>query len=115
MKSGFWRDFDERLKQKVNGASEEGQNPSKAAEYFVNKTIKEINGKKSEDEFYKKVCAMLDEFGEVSDAIGRLVDHDVYDNMNYEQKQRYTLELSNKYLEALEKYRKEKEFETSKK
>ena len=63
-----------------------------------------------EDEFYLKVKKMLDSEGEVSDAIGRLTDKQYFDTLSYEEKQRYTLELSNKYLAALQKYRKEKLF-----
>jgi hypothetical protein len=45
----------------------------------------------------------------VSDAIGRLTDREYFETLNYEEKQRYTLELSSRYLKAVEKYRKEKE------
>ena len=45
----------------------------------------------------------------MSDALGRLTDRVYYDTLSYEEKQRYTMQLSNKYLKALEKYRKEKE------
>ena len=111
MKTGYWSDFDKELNEKIDCAEAGGGNPSKVAEYYINKTIREVNGKKYEDElFYEKVCNLLDTFGEVSDAIGRLVDHDVYDGLDYAQKQRYMLELSNRYLLALERYRKEKEF-----
>jgi hypothetical protein len=110
MKSGYWADFDARLQGKMEEAVLEGNNPSRVAEYYVDYTIKTVNGKKTEDEFYSKVKALLLECGEVSDAIGRLIDYDVYNNLSYEQKQRYTLELSNKYVEALERFRREKQF-----
>ena len=61
------------------------------------------------DDFYLKVKALLDEYGEVSDAIGRLTDKQYFATLNYEERQRYTMELSAKYLAALEKYRKEKD------
>ena len=51
---------------------------------------------------------LLDEEGEVANAIGRLTDKEYYSTLSYEEKQRYTLELSNKYLIAVERYRKEK-------
>ncbi len=51
----------------------------------------------------------MDEHGEVSDAIGRLTDKEYFQTLSYEERQRYTMELSSKYLAALEKYRKEKE------
>ena len=49
--------------------------------------------------------------GEVSDAIGRLTDKEYYATLSYEEKQRYTLNLSEKYLRALERFRKECEFD----
>ena len=54
---------------------------------------------------------LLQAEGEVSDAIGRLTDRAVYDKLSYEEKQRYTLSLSERYLKALERYRREREFE----
>ena len=54
---------------------------------------------------------MLLSQGEVSDAIGRLTDHEYYNGLSYEEKQRYTLSLSEKYLRALERFRAECEFE----
>ena len=110
MKSGYWTDFDEKLKDKREEAVSEGNNPNKVLEFYVNKTIKTVNSNKDEDEFYLKVKDLVVRFGETSDAIGRLIDHSVYDGLSNEQKQRYTLELSNKYVEALERLRKEREF-----
>ena len=49
--------------------------------------------------------------GEVSDAIGRLTDKEYFNTLSYEEKQRYTLSLSEKYLRALERFRKECEFD----
>ncbi len=110
MKSGYWEQFDRDLELKRQNAEREGCNPSKVAEYYVNSTVNAVNGKKNDDqEFYEKVKRLLLEYGEVSDAIGRLIDHDVYDSLPYERKQRYTLELSNKYLASLDRFRKEKE------
>ena len=55
---------------------------------------------------------MLLSQGEVSDAIGRLTDVEYYNTLSYDEKQRYTLALSEKYLRALERFRKECEFES---
>ena len=49
--------------------------------------------------------------GEVSDAIGRLTDKAYYETLTYEEKQRYTLSLSERYLRALERFRRECEFD----
>ena len=50
--------------------------------------------------------------GEVSDAIGRRIDRAYYDTLSYEEKQRYTLRLTERYLRALERFRRECEFES---
>ena len=55
---------------------------------------------------------MLLEEGEVSNAIGRLTDKPYYDSLSYEEKQRYTLSLSEKYLRALERFRREYPFDS---
>ena len=70
----------------------------------------DIRGEKT-DEFYLKVKELLDTYGEVSDAIGRLTDRQYFDSLAYEERVRYTLALSEKYLKALERYRREKETE----
>ena len=47
----------------------------------------------------------------LSDAIGRLTDRAYYNSLSYEERQRYTLALSERYLKALERFRREREFE----
>ena len=110
MKSGFWKNCQEDFAQKKAKAREQGLNESKAGRYFKTQVEAQIEGKK-EDEFYLRVKEMLLSEGEVSDAIGRLTDRAYYDTLTYEEKQRYTLTLSEKYLRALERFRAECEFE----
>ena len=40
--------------------------------------------------------------------LGRLTDKELYLTLSYEEQQRYNLELSEKYLKAVERYKKEK-------
>ena len=110
MKSGFWQDCQEDLTQKKEKAREQGLNESKAGRYFKTQVEAQIEGRK-EDEFYLRVKEMLLSQGEVSDAIGRLTDRAYYNTLSYDEKQRYTLALSEKYLRALERFRAECEFE----
>lgn len=110
MKSGFWSECEKTMQEKILQAREQGLNESKAGRYFKTQVEARIEGKK-EDEFYLKVKEMLLEEGEVSDAIGRLTDHAYYDGLSYEEKQRYNLTLSEKYLRALERFRRECEFD----
>ena len=111
IKSGFWTECQENMTEHLEKAREQGLNESKAGRYFKTQVEAKIEGKK-EDEFYLRVKEMLLTQGEVSDAIGRLTDKPYYDTLSYEEKQRYTLSLSEKYLRALERFRKECEFET---
>ena len=110
MKSGFWAQTDAERERKIEKAREHGLNESKAGRYFAAQVTARIEGKK-EDEFYLRVKEMLLSEGEVSDAIGRLTDKELYETLSYEEKQRYTLMLSEKYLRALERFREECEFE----
>ena len=111
MKNGFWSQCKESMDEHLQQAREQGFNESKAGKFFTQRVSAQIAGEK-EDEFYLKVKRMLLEEGEVSNAIGRLTDKPYYDSLSYEEKQRYTLNLSEKYLRALEKFRRECEFES---
>ena len=110
MKSGFWKECERDFSEKKEKAREHGLNESKAGRYFKTQVEAKIEGRK-EDEFYLRVKEMLLSEGEVSDAIGRLTDHAYFETLTYEEKQRYTLNLSEKYLHALERFRTECEFE----
>jgi hypothetical protein len=110
MKSGFWAQTDAERERKIEKAREHGLNESKAGRYFAAQVSAQIEGKK-EDEFYLQVKKILLSEGEVSNAIGRLTDQELYATLSYEEKQRYTLALSEKYLRALERFRAECEFD----
>ena len=110
IKSGFWADCKAEMNENLQKARRQGLNESKAGEYFKQKVTANLAGE-TKDEFYEKVKRMLLEEGEVSDAIGRLTDKPYYDTLGYEEKQRYTLALSEKYLRALERFRRECKFE----
>jgi hypothetical protein len=110
MKSGFWSECKEDMSKSLEQARKNGVNESKAGRYFAERVSAQIAGEK-EDEFYLRVKAILSSEGEVSDAIGRLTDMEYYQTLTYEEKQRYTLSLSEKYLRALERFRAECEFE----
>ena len=110
LKSGFWQDCEEELARELARAREAGVSESRAAHYFTDKIALKLSG--GDDEaFYARVREMLLAEGEVSDAIGRLIDRAYYDTLSYEEKQRYTLRLSERYLRALERFRREMEFE----
>ena len=110
MKSGFWAECQADMDKHLQRARECGINESKAGRYFASQISAKINGE-GEDAFYLKVKQMLLTDGETGDAIGRLTDKAYYQTLSYEEKQRYTLTLSEKYLRALERFKRECEFE----
>ncbi len=112
LKSSFWQDYKSKIDSEISVALESGEDVSKVKKYYQDKANVTIKGVKSQDEeFYQRVKELLNNFGEVCDAIGRLTDKEYFEALSYEQKQRYTLELSEKYIKAKERYYKELKFE----
>lgn len=61
-----------------------------------------------DDKLYAKVCEMLDKDEAVINPIGQLIDNDVYGRLDALSRQRYILELSNKFRELKERYYRER-------
>lgn len=57
---------------------------------------------------YKKVCEILGSSEVTVNPIGQLIERDVYDELDGAARQRYILELSQKFRELQERYYKEK-------
>ena len=110
LKSGFWENCKEELRGELARAKDAGVNESRAGHYFAGKVTCTIRGG-DDDAFYQRVKQRLLAEGEGSDAIGRRTDRAVFDSLSYEEKQRYTLTLSERYLKALERFRRECEYE----
>ncbi len=110
IKSGFWTECKKDVDKQMEKARAAGVNESKASRYLTQQISAKISGM-PEDEFYLKVKEILLSEGEISDAIGRLTDQEYYSTLSYEEKQRYNLRLSERYLRALERFRREYVFE----
>ena len=109
MKKGFWETYYKNLASDIERGKDSGLSADKIKSAYTmnfNENVKMHNNEK--EEFYKRVKVLLDEHGEVSNAIGRLTDKEYFDSLTYEERQRYTLELSEKYLQAVERYKREK-------
>lgn len=114
LKGSFWHDYKLNVQSGIDKAEEDGTSKSKVLEYYQSKAAVTIRGVKTEDEdFYLKVKNLLLTVGDVSDAIGRLTDKEYFSKLSYDAKQRYLLELSNKYLKAKERFYKEVKFENT--
>lgn len=110
MKQGFWQKYDEEREEHLERIKRQGLNESRASRYLTGKIASQIKGE-TEDLFYEKVKDLLLTEGEVSNALGRLTDKEYFETLSYEEKQRYTLSLSERYLKALERFKKEFEFD----
>ena len=109
MKQGFWQNYNKNLTEDIERAEQAGVASSKVKEYYSAKVSENIRHGESEgEEFYLKVKKLLDEEGEVSNAIGRLTDKEYFNGLSYEERQLYTMNLSEKYLQAVDRYKKEK-------
>ncbi len=110
MKHGFWESYHTNLNNEISRAEKEGVAVSKVKEFYQTKVTEEIKYTDLDgEEFYQKVKKLLTEEGEVSNAIGRLTDTDYYRSLTYEEQQTYNLRLSERYLKAVARYKKEKE------
>ena len=109
LKGGFWQNYQKDLSIGIERAEKAGVSVSKVKQYYAERVSENLKNRVEEkEEFYLKVKKLLEEEGEVSNAIGRLTDLEHYKTLSYEEQQRYNLSLSEKYLQAVERYRKEK-------
>ncbi len=110
LKTGFWENYKKDLNESIIEAEKAGISENKVKEYYIVKAKQEIKTNSNEnEEFYQKVKKILLEEGEVSNAIGRLTDKKYFESLSYDEKQRYTLSISEKYLKAVERFNKEME------
>lgn len=109
LKHGFWQNYKNNLDKELLKAKMAGVSESRVKEYYACKVSEDIRSVDEDAEtFYRKVKKLLEEEGEVSNALGRLTDQNVFSVLTYEEKQRYLLQLSEKYLRAVERFKKEK-------
>lgn len=113
MKMGYWQKIlaeRERLRRETADSSQiELVNELRKDEYIrSNKRAMGDDFAEREERLYLKVCEILNENENVTNPIGQLMDKHVYDNLDAANKQRYILELSNKFRELRERYYKEK-------
>jgi hypothetical protein len=110
IKENFWEGYRIERAARIEIAKQNGVNEQEAERFLSQEIERKIRGEQQTDAFYERVKAMLLSEGEVSDAIGRLTDYALYETLSYAEKQRYTLALSEKYLRALERFKREYAF-----
>ncbi|MBE5742869.1 MAG: hypothetical protein E7360_06125 [Clostridiales bacterium] len=113
LKNRFWEDYKKEVDSGVKTAEEEGISSSGVKKYFRNLVIKNLMGVSEEEEkFYIKVRDMLDvEKSLPNDALDKLMDKNEFNSLSYEARERYLFKLAEKYLKAVDRYKKERGIE----
>ena len=105
LKMGYF-DSLKREKEQADGRQTES---SMAVEYSMRVSRAEVAASSSADEkMYRKVCDILDSSEVALNPIGQLIERDVYDRLDATGKQRYVLELSEKFRELQARYYRER-------
>ncbi len=110
LKNGFWQEYFDSREKIIEKAQMNGGSPEKVKEYLNGRLSSRIRDQLNENEekFYEKVKKILLEEGEISNAIGRLTNKSEFELLSYDERQRYTLALSEKYVKAVERFNYEK-------
>lgn len=107
LKNGFWEKNKDEVITKMDEYKLSGVSYKEAFALYETRN-REVAAACSENEsFYRKVKKILDETGETSDILDRLIDKKQFENLSYEGKQKYLLGLSEKYRAALARYKRE--------
>lgn len=108
MKSGFWEQAKRDLETEKQVAATQGLNPRKVGEEQhrrLQQQIYDYQGYLEEQDFYKKVEAILDSNETVSNPIMRLADRDYMSKLSPIEQQTYISKLAARYRQAVERYR----------
>lgn len=111
LKMGYWDSV--RMERAQPDDDTEGQDVMTANAYIHARLRREAEFAVGEnvvadEKMYKKVCAILDSDEVTLNPIGQLIDAEVYASLDAIGKQRYVLELSNKFRELKERYYRER-------
>lgn len=111
-KRGFWKNYNEKKQAEIDRAKEKGINEKEALQIQIERAKREIKTQFDEqtldDVFYEKVAEILKSDEIILNPITRLIDHDVYDGLNDREKQKYILDLTEKFNEMKKRYEKER-------
>ena len=110
LKNGFWQEYFDSREKIIEKAQLNGGSPEKVKEYLNGRLYSKIRDQinESEEKFYEKVKKILLEEGEISNALGRLTNKSEFELLSYDERQRYTLALSERYVKAVERFNYEK-------
>ena len=108
LKMGYW---DSVRREKAQAESDGVDSRTVAATFSRAKLIRDSEPTEAtlfEEKLYRRVCEILDSDETATNPIGQLIDGEVYSSLDAAGKQRYILELSNKFRELRERYDRER-------
>lgn len=108
LKMGYWESL---KREKEDGVSASRNGLPLAVEYArrLNREAEVAASVSSapDEKMYRIVCDILDSSEVALNPIGRLIERDVYEKLDPTGKQRYVLELSDKFRELQDRYYRE--------
>ena len=112
LKSGFWNSVNKRRQAEISEAQNSGKNVQKIKDYYSSYIIENIKIKDSnsleEELFLQKVREIVENEEYINNPLKLLMNDEYLESLDYGGKQRYILEISEKYRKAREKVELEK-------
>jgi hypothetical protein len=110
LKQGFYQEVIKQRDKEISRAESYGKDISVVKENFRKKTLQSLGEKENPDieRLYTRVCEILENDDDSTNPIGKLIDTKIYESLDSSAKQRYVLELSQKFRELSERYANEK-------
>ena len=108
LKSGFWEQAKKDIDTEKEIAATNGLNARKVGEEQhrrLQRQIYDYDGFCEEQEFYKRVEAILDSDEIISNPIMRLADKEYMETLSPVDRQTYVTKIAAKYRQAVERYR----------
>lgn len=113
LKNGFWNNINEKREFEINEAKLTGKNIQKVKDFYnsyIYETIREKDKTYLEEElFLQKVREIIENEEYINNPLKLLMNDEYMNSLDYCGKQRYILEISEKYRKAREKIQTETE------
>ncbi|MCL2751948.1 MAG: hypothetical protein FWE62_04235 [Firmicutes bacterium] len=112
LKSGYWENLQSERDAAIRDAKKRGDSTETLEEYYRSVFLHRVNAYNNavdnkEEAFYKRVCEIV-ENGDDLNPVSRLMDQSAYERLDAAGKQRYIVNLMQKFAQMKERYDREK-------
>lgn len=111
LKMGYWQKLERErpeLLAKFNGDLKQTQQLQRESIARDTMLLFDSDKAKREEEMYKKVCQILDNDEEITNPIGLLIDKELYAGLDDMGRQKYVLEIAEKFRNLSARYEMER-------